>query len=72
MRSWEPNQKLKNGRFTIQKRLGGGGFGVAYSAIENRTSKLLVIKSKNSVYRYIFFIITIRKYSKASFSRVNI
>jgi formylglycine-generating enzyme required for sulfatase activity len=49
MRDWKPNQKIENGRFTIEKILGGGGFGVAYKAIENRTGKLLVIKTLNRV-----------------------
>jgi formylglycine-generating enzyme required for sulfatase activity len=49
MKYWEANQKIENGRFTIEKRLGGGGFGVAYKAIENRTGKLLVIKTLNHI-----------------------
>jgi formylglycine-generating enzyme required for sulfatase activity/tRNA A-37 threonylcarbamoyl transferase component Bud32 len=47
MTYWKPNQKLKNGKFTIQKTLGGGWFGVAYKAVENSTGKLLVIKTLN-------------------------
>ena len=42
---WNPNQRLQNGRFTIQEVIGAGGFGVTYSAIENRTGKLFVIKT---------------------------
>ncbi|MFK0732409.1 MAG: protein kinase, partial [Gloeotrichia echinulata HAB0833] len=49
MKLWIPNQHLKNGRFIIQKVLGGGGFGVTYSAIEQRTSKLFVIKTLNHI-----------------------
>jgi formylglycine-generating enzyme required for sulfatase activity len=47
MKFWEPNQKVENGKFTIQKMLGGGGFGVAYCAMENRTGQLVVIKTLN-------------------------
>ncbi|MEH2041776.1 hypothetical protein [Nostoc sp.] len=42
MKLWTPNQYLDNGRFIIQKILGGGGFGVTYSAIEQHTGKLVV------------------------------
>ncbi|XHR83357.1 MAG: SUMF1/EgtB/PvdO family nonheme iron enzyme [Gloeotrichia echinulata GP01] len=49
MKLWIPNQHLKNGRFIIQKVLGGGGFGVTYSAIEQRTSKIFVIKTLNHI-----------------------
>lgn len=44
---WNPKQQLQNGKFTIQEVIGGGGFGVTYSAIENRTGKLFVIKTLN-------------------------
>lgn len=47
MQLWTPNQLLQNGRFIIQKVLGGGGFGVTYSAIEYRTGNLFVIKTLN-------------------------
>lgn len=47
MQLWTPNQPLQNGRFIIQKVLGGGGFGVTYSAIEYSTGKLFVIKTLN-------------------------
>ncbi|MEH2366838.1 serine/threonine-protein kinase [Nostoc sp.] len=49
MKLWTPNQHLDNGRFIIQKVLGGGGFGVTYSAIEQHTGKLVVIKTLNHI-----------------------
>ncbi len=49
MKLWTPNQQLQNGRFTIQKLLASGGFGVTYSAIENSTGKLFVIKTLNDI-----------------------
>ncbi len=47
MQYWQPNQIIKNGRFTIQKILGGGGYGVTYSAIANNTNKIIAIKTLN-------------------------
>ncbi|BAY24236.1 serine/threonine kinase [Calothrix sp. NIES-2100] len=44
---WTPNQSLQNGRFIVQKVLGGGGYGITYSAIEQSTGKLFVIKTLN-------------------------
>ncbi|MHC5724989.1 MAG: serine/threonine protein kinase, partial [Nostoc sp.] len=49
MQLWTPNQPLKNGRFIVQKVLGGGGFGVTYSALEQRTGKLFAIKTLNPI-----------------------
>jgi len=49
MKLWQPKQYLNNGRFTIQKILGSGGFGINYSAIENSTGKLVVIKTLNHI-----------------------
>jgi len=49
MKLWTPNQHIQNGRFIIQKVLGGGGFGITYSAIEQRTDKLFVIKTLNHI-----------------------
>ncbi|XZF62343.1 MAG: SUMF1/EgtB/PvdO family nonheme iron enzyme [Gloeotrichia echinulata DVL01] len=49
MKLWTPNQHIKNGRFIIQKVLGGGGFGITYRAIEQRTGKLFVIKTLNHI-----------------------
>lgn len=49
MQFWTPNQSLKKGKFIIKKVLGSGGFGVTYSAIEQRTGKLFAIKTLNPV-----------------------
>ncbi|AFY49609.1 serine/threonine protein kinase [Nostoc sp. PCC 7524] len=49
MELWTPNQTLKNGRFIVQKVLGGGGFGVTYSVLEQRTNKLFAIKTLNPI-----------------------
>jgi len=51
MKLWTPNQSLKNGRFMIQKILGGGGFGVTYSAVEQRTGKVFAIKTLNPIHQ---------------------
>ena len=51
MKLWTPNQSLKNGRFMIQKVLGGGGFGVTYSAVEQRTGKVFAIKTLNPMHQ---------------------
>ena len=51
MKLWTPNQSLKNGRFIIQKVLGGGGFGVTYSAVEQRTGKVFAIKTLNPMHQ---------------------
>jgi eukaryotic-like serine/threonine-protein kinase len=47
MQLWQPNQPLQNGRFIIEKVLGSGGFGITYSALEQRTGKLFVLKTLN-------------------------
>jgi eukaryotic-like serine/threonine-protein kinase len=49
MQLWTPNQSLKNGKFIVQKVLGGGGFGVTYSALEKRTGQLFAIKTLNPI-----------------------
>ncbi len=47
MQIWQPNQPLQNGKYVVQKVLGGGGFGVTYSAKEQRSGKLVAIKTLN-------------------------
>ncbi|OUL30245.1 serine/threonine protein kinase [Nostoc sp. T09] len=47
MQLWTPNQSLQNGRFIVQKVLDSGGFGITYSALEQRTGQLFVIKTLN-------------------------
>jgi formylglycine-generating enzyme required for sulfatase activity len=49
MQLWTTNQPLKNGRFVVQKVLGGGGFGVTYSVLEPKTNKLFAIKTLNPI-----------------------
>ncbi len=51
MQLWTPNQKLQNGKFTIQKFLGGGGYGVTYSAIEANTNNIVAIKTLNPIHQ---------------------
>ncbi|MCJ8282190.1 MAG: serine/threonine protein kinase, partial [Rivularia sp. ALOHA_DT_140] len=51
MQLWQPNQQLQNGKFTIQKYLGGGGYGETYSAIDTNTNKTVVIKILNDINR---------------------
>ncbi|MDY6896637.1 MAG: serine/threonine-protein kinase [Cyanobacteriota bacterium] len=45
MQLWQPGQELQNGKFTIQQILGGGGYGVTYSAIDTNTNKTVAIKT---------------------------
>jgi serine/threonine protein kinase len=45
---WQPNQTVKNGRFLIEKTLGGGGFGITYLAREVASGKQVVIKTLNA------------------------
>ncbi|MDJ0734849.1 MAG: protein kinase [Nostocaceae cyanobacterium] len=47
MQYWKSGQTIDNGRFTIEKVLGGGDFGVTYSAREQCNGKLVVIKTLN-------------------------
>jgi serine/threonine protein kinase len=51
METWKPHQQIKNGRFTIEKVIGGGGYGVTYRAIDQREKpdKLVVIKTLNRI-----------------------
>ena len=51
MQLWQPNQQLQNGKFTIQKVLGGGGYGVTYSAIDANTNNIVAIKTLNHIYQ---------------------
>lgn len=44
--AWNPGQKLQNGKYTIEKVLGQGGFGIAY-LVKNKKGNLLVIKTLN-------------------------
>ena len=50
MQLWTPNQQLQNGKFTIQKVLGGGGYGVTYSAIDTNTNNIVAIKTLNPIH----------------------
>ncbi|WYL95248.1 MAG: serine/threonine-protein kinase [Gloeotrichia echinulata IR180] len=40
-------QTLQNGKYTIQKVLGEGGFGITYLAVDNTTRQKVVIKTLN-------------------------
>ncbi|WP_414619395.1 SUMF1/EgtB/PvdO family nonheme iron enzyme [Calothrix sp. CCY 0018] len=51
MQLWTPKQQLQNGKFTIQKVLGGGGFGVTYSAIDRNTNNIVAIKTLNPIHQ---------------------
>ncbi len=51
MQLWTPKQQLQNGKFTIQKVLGGGGFGITYSAIEKNTNNIVAIKTLNPIHQ---------------------
>jgi serine/threonine protein kinase len=51
MQLWTPNQQLQNGKFTIEKVLGGGGYGVTYSAIEKKTNNIVAIKTLNPIHQ---------------------
>ncbi|MCP6759491.1 MAG: protein kinase [Fischerella sp. CENA71] len=44
---WQPNHKLKNGRYVINKILGIGGFGIAYLAEDGELKRSVVIKTLN-------------------------
>lgn len=45
---WQPGQTLQNGKYVIQKRLGGGGFGVTYLA-SSKDQRPVVIKTLNAL-----------------------
>ncbi len=48
MQIWQPNQTIKNGRFLIKQKLGVGGFGITYLAVETTTGQQVVIKTLNA------------------------
>ena len=48
MRHWSTGQTLDNGKYTIKKTLGGGGFGTTYLATEQPSGKLVAIKTLNT------------------------
>ncbi len=50
MQLWTSNQQLQNGKFTIQKVLGGGGYGVTYSAVDANTNQTVAIKTLNPIH----------------------
>jgi len=47
MNIWTPGTSINNGRYIIQQYLGRGGFGIAYSAIDQKKAKIVVIKTLN-------------------------
>lgn len=48
MPHWSDGQTLENGKYTIKKTLGGGGFGTTYLATEKPSGKLVAIKTLNA------------------------
>ena len=51
MQFWTPNQQLQNGKFTIQEVLGGGGYGVTYSALDASRNQTVAIKTLNPIHQ---------------------
>ncbi|MEM7553996.1 MAG: SUMF1/EgtB/PvdO family nonheme iron enzyme [Cyanobacteria bacterium P01_A01_bin.84] len=51
MQLWTPNQQLQNGKFTIQKVLGGGGYGVTYSVLDASRNQTVAIKTLNPIHQ---------------------
>lgn len=48
MNNWQPGQQLKNGKYTIEKTLGKGGFGITFLA-KDRRGKSVVLKTINEL-----------------------
>ena len=49
MNNWQLGTTLNNGKYTIEKLLGEGGFGITYLALDNQnTGKKVVIKTLNN------------------------
>ncbi len=44
--AWKPGQKLQRGKYTIEKELGQGGFGITY-LVKDKQGLLLVVKTLN-------------------------
>ncbi len=51
MKLWTTNQPIVDGKYIIQKLLGGGDFSVTYSATEPRTGKLVAIKTIHPIHQ---------------------
>ncbi len=44
---WSKGQPIHNGKYNIEKQLGGGGFAVTYQAIHTQLNRRVVIKTPN-------------------------
>ncbi|MEH2148462.1 serine/threonine-protein kinase [Nostoc sp.] len=44
---WQNGQLIHNGKYKIEKQLGGGGFAVTYQAIHTKLNRRVVIKTPN-------------------------
>jgi serine/threonine protein kinase len=49
MSHWTPGQRLKDGKYIVEKLLNFGGFGVTYRAREQPSGKLVAIKTLNAL-----------------------
>ncbi|MGB0562454.1 MAG: serine/threonine protein kinase [Spirulinaceae cyanobacterium] len=47
---WETGHTIQNGRYRIQRKLGGGGFGITYLAEDVQLGRKVVIKAPNEIY----------------------